>query len=242
MRFIARLDIKNNFVIKGINFEGLRKIGDPNILAHKYYMDGADEIIYIDTVASLYDRGSISKFLKVATKNIFIPITVGGGIRNIKGSDKLLKNGADKIAVNTALFKNKKLSKELVDKYGSQSVVLSIQAKKVSENCWEAYINYGRDKTNMSVLEWVKKNSLNNFGEILLTSIDAEGLSSGFDINLYKCIAKHVKIPLIASGGFGKVQHIKELKKYVNIDAVSISSAVHYNKIDFKRIKKEIDF
>ncbi len=240
MRVIAKLDIKNDYVIKGINFEGLRKVGNPNNLALKYYLDGADELIYIDSVASLYDRENITKFLNLATKDIFIPITVGGGVRTLKTSQKLLNNGADKVAVNTALFSNSRLGGQLVKKYGSQSVVLSIQAKKISEGNWEAYTNYGRDRTNMNVVDWIKRNSKNNFGEILLTSIDAEGLLSGFDIDLYEKVSKYINKPLIACGGFGKVKHIYELIKYINIDAISISSALHYNKIKIQDIKKTL--
>ena len=240
MRVIARLDIKNEDVIKGINFEGLRVMGKPNYLAKKYYNEGADELIYSDCVASLYGRNNLSKFVESAAKDIFIPITVAGGIRNKKDAELLTKNGADKLAINTELFKNDNLGKELIKKYGSQSILLSIQAKKISRDSWEAYINFGRDRTNMDVEEWVKKMVPSNFGELLLTSIDADGLSNGFDVELYEKICKIVNIPIIACGGFGKLIHIKELKKFADVDAISISKALHYNKINIGEIKNYI--
>ena len=203
MRVIARLDIKNEDVIKGINFEGLRVVGKPNYLAKKYYNEGADELIYSDCVASLYGRNNLSKFVENAARDIFIPITVAGGIRNEKDAELLMKNGADKLAINTELFKNENVGKKLIKKYGSQSILLSIQAKKISKNSWEAYINFGRDRTNMDVEEWIKKMTPLNFGELLLTSIDADGLSNGFDVELYEKISKIINIPIIACGGFG---------------------------------------
>lgn len=240
MRVIARLDIKNEDVIKGINFEGLRVVGKPNYLAKKYYNEGADELIYSDCVASLYGRNNLSKFVENAARDIFIPITVAGGIRNEKDAELLMKNGADKLAINTELFKNENVGKELIKKYGSQSILLSIQAKKISKNSWEAYINFGRDRTNMDVEEWIKKMIPLNFGELLLTSIDADGLSNGFDVELYEKISTIINIPIIACGGFGKLIHIKELKKFADIDAISISKALHYNKIKISEIKNYI--
>ncbi len=240
MRVIARLDIKNENVIKGINFEGLRIIGNPNTLAKKYYKDGADELIYSDCVASLYGRNSLAELVENASKDIFIPIIVAGGIRSENDGDVLMKSGADKLAINTELFKNKDAGKLLIKKYGSQSIILSIQAKKVSKSSWEAYINFGRDKTNMDVVEWAKQMSEYNFGELLLTSIDADGLSNGFDVELYEIVSKNINFPIIACGGFGKLNHIRDLKKFANIDAISISTALHYEKTNISDIKNFI--
>ncbi len=240
MRVIARLDIKNENVIKGINFEGLRVVGNPNELAKKYYQDGADELIYSDCVASLYNRNNLAGLVENATKNIFIPITVAGGIRSEKDAEMLMNNGSDKLAINTELFNNKKVGQDLIMKYGSQSIILSIQAKKISSSSWEAYTNFGRDSTNIDVKEWVIEMSKYNFGELLLTSIDADGLSGGFDIELYEQVSKLIKIPLIACGGFGKLNHIKELKNYVSVDAISISKALHYEKFKISEIKKYV--
>ena len=240
MRIIARLDIKNENVIKGINFEGLRVVGKPNNLAKKYYKEGADELIYSDCVASLYGRNNLSGLVKEAVKDIFIPITVAGGVRSEKDADLLMKNGSDKLAINTELFKNPEVGSILIKKYGSQSIMLSIQAKKISSTSWEAYINFGRDKTNMSVMEWIKKMSSYNFGEVLITSIDADGLSSGFDVELYEKVSKIINVPIIACGGFGKLEHIKELYNHTKIDAISISKALHYEKIRITEIKNYI--
>jgi imidazole glycerol-phosphate synthase subunit HisF len=240
MRVIARLDIKNENVIKGINFEGLRVIGNPNDLAKKYYKDGADELIYSDCVASLYGRNNLAGLVENAVKDIFIPITIAGGIRSEKDADLLMKNGSDKLAINTELFKNRDIGKTLIRKYGSQSIVLSIQAKKVAKKTWQAYMNFGRDKTDIDVVEWVKEMSQHNFGELLLTSIDADGLSSGFDVELYEIVCKHINIPIIACGGFGNLNHITDLKKFANVDAISISKALHYKKINISDIKKFI--
>ena len=240
MRVIARLDIKNENVIKGINFEGLRVVGNPNKLAKKYYLDGADELIYSDCVASLYGRNNLASFVKDAVKDIFIPITVAGGIRSEKDADLLMNNGSDKLAINTELFKNEVAGSTLIKKYGSQSILLSIQAKKISKTSWEAYINFGRDKTNIDVMEWIKKMTKYNFGELLLTSIDADGVSGGFDVELYQQASKITGIPIIACGGFGKLNHIQELKKYAEIEAISISKALHYEKFNIREIKEFI--
>ena len=152
-----------------------------------------------------------------------------------------MMNGSDKLAINTELFKNKELGNNLVQKFGSQSIILSIEAKKISKNTWEAYKNFGRDKTDMEVMDWLKIMSNYNFGELLLTSIDADGISNGFDVELYEQVCKNIKIPVIACGGFGKLDHIKELKKYASIDAISLSKALHYEKITIKEIKNYIE-
>ena len=240
MRIIPRLDIKNENVIKGINFEGLRVVGNPNKIAKKYYQEGADELIYSDCVASLYGRNNLTSLVKEAVKDIFIPITVAGGIRSEQDADLLMKNGADKLAINTELFKNENAGNALIQKFGSQSILLSVQAKKISKSTWEAYINFGRDKTDMNVMEWIEKMSRYNFGELLLTSIDADGVSNGFDVELYEKASKIAKIPMIACGGFGKLNHIEELTKYAEVEAISISKALHYEKIKIREIKEFI--
>jgi len=238
MRVIARLDIKNNFVIKGINLEGLRKVGKPNDLAKKYYEEGADELIYMDCVASLYERSSLENLLKDASKNIFIPFAVGGGIRTLDDALRMFSNGADKIAINSAAVDKPQIFGEMVKKFGGQSIILSIEAKKIYKDKWVVYKNYGREKTNIDVFSWRKKISEYEIGEILLTSIDFEGLANGYDVDLYKGASKITKIPLIASGGFGKLEDIKNLVKEVKIDAITVSKQLHYNKITLKEIKE----
>jgi len=238
MRIIARIDVKNNFVIKGINFEGLRKVGNPIDLAKKYYNHGADELIYIDCVASLYGQNNLAELTVKSTKDIFIPFCVGGGIRSILDAQSLFNNGADKITINTAAIENKNLIQTLSTKFGSQSIVLSIEAKKITKNKWKVYKNFGRDETDIDVVDWIKEASMYGIGEILLTSIEAEGLGAGFDIDLYKECEQAAKVPIIACGGFGKLKHIKELKDKTKIDAIAISQALHYEKISINEIKE----
>ena len=239
MRIIARLDIKNQNLIKGINLEGLRVIGPPNKFAIKYFENGADELIFMDCVASLYNRNNLVEIIKEATKNIFIPITVGGGIRSIRDAEKLFASGADKIAINTRAINEPNLIKNLSRKFGSQAIVLSIEAKKVSESKWEAYTDNGRQQTGLDVIEWAKIGVDKGAGEILLTSIDMEGTGKGFDYELIKKVSETVNVPVIASGGFGKPADMVQAIKYGGADAAAIADSIHYNKFDLKKIRTE---
>lgn len=236
-RIIARLDIKNNYLIKGINLEGLRKIGSPSDYATNYYDQGIDEIIYIDSVASLYSRKFIFDILEHASKNIFIPISVGGGISSAKSAKEILRSGADKICVNTHAVKRPNLIKEISSEIGSQSLVSYIESKKVSDTKWEVYTNNGREKTGKNILEWIDEVQYLGAGEILLTSVDHEGTKKGFDIELIENVANKVKVPLIINGGFGKLEHTKILTNYHNINALCISSVLHYNNLRVETIK-----
>ncbi len=237
-RIIARLDIKNNFVIKGIHLEGLRKVGNPNDLALKYYEQGADEIIMMDAVASLYDRNNLFDIVKKACKGIFIPIAVGGGIRNIDDVSLALDAGADKVVVNTAFIKNINLVSQIAKKYGSQCLIGSIEAKKLKDN-WFAYFNNGRESTNLNVIDWAKILEDNGVGEILITSIDQEGTSKGFDIELSKKIYKATNCPIIISGGYGLPKHLDSLIEEFTPSAISIAGALHYNKTTINEIKNK---
>ena len=203
IRLISRLDIKGPNLIKGIHLEGLKKIGNPNEFATKYYNEGIDEILYMDIVASLYGRNNLQSIIRDTVKNIYVPITVGGGIKSIEDARDILKCGAEKIAINTAATKNPDLIKQISNRFGSQSIVVSIEAKKISDNKWEVYTENGREKTGMDVLEWAQKVDKLNAGEILLTSIDNEGTQKGFDNTLIKTVSNNVSIPVIASGGMG---------------------------------------
>ena len=189
-RLISRLDIKNDFIVKGINFEGIRKVGSPKLLAEKYYKQGIDEIIYMDVVASLYERNTITQFIREAAKNIFVPLTVGGGIRNLKDVRDILNNGGDKVAINTAAVKKPYLIKEISEEIGSQSIVVSIEAKNIKENQWEVYYDNGREKSGLDVIEWACKAEKLGAGELLVTSIDKDGVKKGMDINLLKNLNK----------------------------------------------------
>ena len=238
VRVIARLDIKNNFLIKGIHLEGLRKIGNPYEFAKRYFLSGIDEIIYMDAVASLYKRNSLNQIIKDTSKNIFIPITVGGGVRTIDDAHKILKSGADKIALNTAAIENPRLIEELSNRFGSSTIVISIEAKKLSNDKWEAYINNGREKTGIDAIQWSLEVEKLGAGEILLTSIDQEGTGKGFDNNLIKSVSENIMIPVIASGGMGKLQHFTEVVKSSNCDGVAIANILHYSKIKIEDLKK----
>ena len=239
-RLIARLDIKNKNLIKPINLEGLRIVGDPNEYAKKYYLNGIDEIFFMDTVATLYSRNHLTEIITNITKEIFIPITVGGGVRSFSDANELLNSGADKIAINTAAVQNPKLIRNIVDKIGSQSLVISIDAKKRSEGKWEVYVNNGRDRTGIDVIYWIKKVIDMGAGEILITSIDCEGTRKGFDYDLAKNSQKVSTIPTIISGGCGELQHLQKLKSFSNIDAVAVADCIHYNRISIKDLKNTL--
>ena len=235
LRIIGRLDIKGESVVKGINLEGLRKVGNTKDLAKKYYEQGIDEIIYMDVVASLYERNTITKFIKEAAKEIFVPLTVGGGIRNLDDIRKVLNNGADKVAINTAAIKNKNFIKEAAQEIGSQSIIVSIEAKKIEKNYWEAYYENGRERSGFDVLEWAKQVEELGAGEILITSVDKEGLKLGMDLELLQQLRAKVAIPIIYSGGIGKPEHILDSIPFT--DGIALASILHYNKYNINYIK-----
>jgi len=236
MRIISRLDIKNEFVIKGINLEGLRKIGDPIKIARQYYLDGIDEIILIDSVASLYGRNNLFDVVKKTTENIFIPITLGGGIKNLNDIDKALNSGADKIAINSAAIENPSFIRDAVNNFGASSVSIYIEAKKKHNGMWEAYKHYGREKTGINVTDWLEEVQNMGCGEILLTSVDHEGTLKGFDLELISTIKDIIRVPLIISGGFGKIDHLREASKLTKNISFAIASAFHYKKEEIKKV------
>lgn len=239
IRLIARLDIKGSNLIKGIQLEGLRKLGDPNHFAKKYYEQGIDEIIYMDVVASLYERRNVLDIVRRTTQDVFIPITVGGGIRTIEDAAAVLRAGADKVAVNTAAIKNPGLISDIARKFGSQCMVLSIEAKKVGENAWEVYYDNGREKTGIDVITWAKEACELGAGEILLTSVDMEGTTKGFDYELIKEVSTSVPIPVIASGGMGQYEHLERAVNYGQADAIAMANVLHYGKLSLSDIRKK---
>ena len=236
-RIIARLDIKGDNVVKGIRFEGLRIMGNPNDLAKQYYSDAADEIIYIDTVASLYGRNNVLDVVKNASNSIFIPMTVGGGVRSLKDAEKLLESGADKIAINTGIIKNKELIKVLAKKIGSQALVISIHAKYRNDKFWEVFVDNGRESTGIDLREWLKFVEGEGAGEMFVTSIDRDGTEMGMDHSLLDTVKSVVKIPVIFSGGCKGYKEIIDLVKKYDIDAVAIGSLLHYKKDTIRDIK-----
>ena len=239
-RLISRLDIKNENLIKGIHLEGLRVLGNPNTFAKDYYNNGIDEIYYQDAVASLYGRNSLEKIVEKTIEEVFVPITIGGGIRSLNDAAKLFSNGADKISINSAAVKNPNLISEMSACFGSQSIVVSIDAKKIFANKWEVYVENGREKTGLDVFEWLKIIIEKGAGEIIITSIDKEGTIRGCDVELIKKISEISTIPVIASGGVGKIDHIIELLKNTEIEGLAIASSIHYKKINLDETKRAI--
>jgi cyclase len=237
IRLIARLDIKGPNLIKGIHLEGLRVIGSPNEHALRYYLEGADELIYMDCVASLYGRNHLGDIVRAAAKDIFVPMTVGGGIRSVEDATEILRAGADKVAVNTAAVANPKLITAIAQRFGSQCTVLSIEAKQVGAGTWEVYTDNGRERTGLNVVEWVKSGVAMGAGEILLTSVDREGTRKGFDIALVKAVSAEVGVPVIASGGMGKPEDLLEVVNEGGADAVAMADILHYKRAEIGDIR-----
>lgn len=236
MRLIARLDIKGPNLIKGIHLEGLRIIGDPCVYALKYYQQGADELLYIDCVASLYGRNHLADTIRRAAKDIFVPMTVGGGIRSVEDATDILRAGADKVAINTAAVAHPELITQLAKRFGSQCVVLSIEAKQVSPGHWEAYTENGREKTGLEVVEWARNAVSRGAGEILLTSVDNEGTRKGFDLALLQAVTAAVNVPVIASGGMGKNEDVRHAAQS-GADAIAMASVLHYNVTTIEEVR-----
>ena len=230
VRLIARLDIKGPNLIKGIHLEGLRIIGSPNEHALRYYKQGADEMIYMDCVASLYGRNSLGEIVEKAAKDVFVPMTVGGGIRSVDDANHLLRCGADKVAINTAAVLNPNLISDVANRFGNQCMVLSVEAKMTGPNSWEAYTDNGREKTGIDVINWVKQGVSLGTGEVLLTSIDKEGTRKGFDIDLVRAVTREVSVPVIASGGMGKLEDLSDVVLFGNADAVAMADILHYKR------------
>ena len=238
-RLVARLDIKGAALIKGIQMEGIRKLGDPREFAVDYYKNGIDELIYMDSVASLYERDVIYDLVSQTAENVFVPITVGGGIRSVDEARKMLRAGADKIAINTAATKRPELISEVANAFGSQCMVLQIDAKKI-ERGWEVYCDCGREPTGLDAIEWAERVTGLGAGEILLTAIDKDGTRSGMDYELIAAVTGAVPIPVIGSGGVGGADHIKRAVTDANADAIAVASAFHYRKITPEEAREAI--
>ncbi|RXZ33738.1 imidazole glycerol phosphate synthase subunit HisF [Oxalobacteraceae bacterium CAVE-383] len=237
VRLIPRLDIKGPNLIKGIRLEGLRVMGDPQEFALRYYEAGADELIYMDIVASLYGRNNLSDIIRRAADQVYIPITVGGGIRSVDDARHILRSGADKVAINTAAVANPALITQVAHRFGSQAMVLSVEAKQVAPERWEAYTNNGRERTGLDVIEWVKRGVELGAGEILLTSVDREGTRKGFEIDLLRQVSEAVPIPVIASGGMGSIEDLLDAVKLGHADAVAMADVLHYKRLALPDIR-----
>jgi cyclase len=239
IRLIPRLDIKGPNLIKGIHLEGLRVVGDPQEYARRYYEQGADELIYMDIVASLYGRNSLRDIISRTAQDIFIPLTVGGGIRSVDDVRELLRAGADKVAINTAAVKRPELITEVSRTFGSQCMVLSIEAKRIGNCRWEVFTDNGRERTGLDVVTWAHKAVSLGAGEILLTSVDQEGTRKGFDVELINAVAGACPIPVIASGGMGSTDHLEDVCKRGLADAVAMADILHYRRMALPTIRED---
>lgn len=238
LRLIPRLDIKGPNLIKGIHLEGLRVMGDPQEFALRYYQAGADELIYMDIVASLYGRNNLSDIIRRAAENIYIPITVGGGIRTTDDARNLLRSGADKVAINTAAVARPELISEVAHRFGSQAMVMSIEAKQTTVGRWEAFTDNGRERTGLDVVEWACRGVELGAGEILLTSVDREGTRKGFDLDLVKAVSKAVSVPVIASGGMGSVADMIAVAQTGLADAVAMADVLHKSLLPLDQLRQ----
>lgn len=235
-RIIPRIDIKDHDVIKSICFEGVRVVGKPELLLRKYCAQGADEILYMDLVASLYRRNFDYKLLKEVTKNVFVPLTVGGGIRSVEDVKNALRSGADKVAINTAATRNPEFIRRAVQAFGSQCIVLSVEAKKIFHNKWEVYTDAGREKTDIDLIDWIKMMQEYGVGEIIISSVDYEGLKKGYELELLDTVRPFCKVPLVIHGGAGKPQDIYQAI-IKGADGVCAASIYHYNLFSIKSVK-----
>lgn len=240
VRVMARLDIKGPNVVKGIHLEGLRVVGKPNELARRYYEAGADEILFIDIVASLYGRNNILHIVEEAARDVFIPMTVGGGIRSVDDVTRVLRSGADKVAINTAAVRQPRLLRDAATAFGSQCIVLSVEAKRQTPGRWEVYTDNGRERSGLDVLDWVSEAEQLGVGEVLVTSVDQEGTRAGPDLDLIEAVANRVSIPVIACGGVGSVDHVIDVVERTGIDAVACASVLHYGLCSIPEMKRAL--
>jgi len=236
-RIIPCLDVTQGRVVKGTNFVDLKDAGDPVELAARYDREGADELVFLDITASSDKRYILIDVVKKVAEKIFIPFTVGGGVNDVEMMRELLSNGADKISVNTSAIKDPNLIRAGADKFGSQCVVLAIDAKKTGEKKWEVYSHGGRTATGLDAVEWASKGVKLGAGEILLTSMDCDGTKAGYDLELTRAIADAVEVPVIASGGAGKNEHVYEAFVRGKADAALLASILHYREMTVKEIK-----
>ncbi|MBF0323940.1 MAG: imidazole glycerol phosphate synthase subunit HisF [Alphaproteobacteria bacterium] len=239
LRLIARLDIKGPNLIKPIQLEGVRKVGDPNEFAVRYYSQGIDEILYMDAVASLYDRDMLTRIVERTAQDVFVPITVGGGLRSLDDIREILLAGADKVAINTAATHRPEMISQVAERFGSQCMVLQIDAKRRPEGGWEVYRDGGREHTGLDVVEWALRGQTLGAGEILLTSVDREGMRRGFDVELVRAVADAVTVPVIASGGMGSLEHLYDVVERGGADAVAMAHVLHYQQMQLADIRRQ---
>jgi len=240
IRIIPRLDIKGPNVVKGIHMEGLRVIGTPKDLARKYYEQGADELIAMDIVASLYGRSPDFDLMRSIADELFIPLTMGGGIQSLHDINNFLRAGADKVAMNTFAIRNPGLIAEAVHEFGSQCIVLSVEAERRPDGTWEAYTDGGREHSGKNAIEWIKQALDLGIGEILLTSIDFDGTRKGYNLELLKAVTAFAPVPVIAHGGARDGSSLAEAIKNGNADAIAVASILHYGDCTVGSLKKDL--
>lgn len=238
IRIIPRLDIKGPNVVKPVHTEALRVVGNPRELARRYYEEGADELLYLDIVASLYGRNLDFDLLRLVTEDIFIPVTVGGGIRSIADINNALRSGADKVAINTYALHHPEFLSRAAKEFGSQCIVLFIEAKKQPDGTYEAYTDGGREHSGVNAIEWAKRGIDLGVGEILISSIDRDGTRKGYDAALVSRVSERAPIPVIAHGGAGSTESVAEVIQKGKADAVSASSIFHYQEHSIGELKK----
>ena len=239
-RIIPCLDIKNGKVVKGVNFVGLKDVGDPIELAKRYDQQCSDEVVFLDITASYEQRDIIKDLIERGAKELSIPLAVGGGIRTIDDFRMILASGADKVSVNSAAIANPDLTKEAADEFGVQCVVVAIDAKKRASGGYDVYVKGGRENTGIDLIEWVKKCQELGAGEILLTSMDADGTKAGYDIDMINAVCDVVDIPVIASGGCGSIQDIVDVFKKTNCDAALVASLFHFGEATVEQVRQEL--
>jgi len=239
-RIIPCLDVKDNRVVKGVKFLNLRDAGDPVELGARYSDEGADELVFLDITATIRFRKTIVELVEKVAENVFIPFTVGGGIQTVEQMDEILRSGADKVSVNTAAVDNPALLTEAAQRFGSQCVVLAIDARrsKTKPGCWQVCVKAGSEPTDLDVVEWAVKGEKFGAGEILLTSMDADGTKAGYDNELNKAVSDAVNIPVIASGGAGKLEHLYDAIIQGGADAVLMASITHFGNCTIKQMKE----
>ncbi len=237
-RIIPCLDIKDGRTVKGVNFENIRDAGDPVELALYYSREGADELVFLDITATIEKRKTFAELVKKIAANINIPFTVGGGISSVENAHELLQNGADKVSVNTAAFKNPQLIRSMAKEFGNQCVVLAIDTKKENDKNWYVYLNGGRTKTSMLAFEWAQKGVEFGAGEILLTSMNNDGTKDGFAHDITSLFCDKLSVPVIASGGAGTMKHFADVLLNDNADAALAASVFHFSEIKIPKLKK----
>lgn len=239
-RIIPCLDVKDGRVVKGVNFVGLRELGDPVERAREYYEQGADEIVFLDITATHERRGTIVDVVRETARRVFVPLTVGGGIREINDFRDILRAGADKISVNSAAVRNPELIREAADKFGNQCVVVAIDGRRQPDGGWHVVVNGGRIDTGLDAVDWAKRACALGAGEILLTSMDADGTKNGFDLPFLNAVCEAAPIPVIASGGCGELGHFSELFEQTKADAALAASLFHEGTLTVREVKEHL--